>query len=428
MNYTVEKQDGNKIKLTVTITKEAFQSALDKAFEKVSKEVKIDGFRQGKVPKAIYLRRFGVASLYEDAVNFALNDSYPEAVKASKINVIAQPDIDLDYSTVGEGKELTYTALVEVEPEVVLGSYFGTKVKPLSTDVLESEIEEKIAVMLKTKAENIIKECAVDHGDTAVINFEGFVDGVAFEGGKGENHSLEIGSGSFIPGFEEQIIGMNPLDERDIIVTFPENYQAEHLAGKEAIFKVRVNEVKSKVIPELSDEIVAELKIEGVKTVDEYKTHTEKTIKEEKDRKAETHLVTEVVNAACNDAKVDIPESMINHEMEHKLNELEEQAKRYNIPMELFLQYNGTTLDEYKIHLREYASKKVKEELVIRAIAKEEKVTLTEDEFEAEYVKLAGLYNQDIQTVKKALSRVVLEDHLIVIKTIDLLKAKAKLE
>jgi trigger factor len=428
MNFTVEKLESNKVKLTVTVAKDQFDVALDKAFEKVSQDIKVDGFRKGKLPKAIYLKKFGVESLYEEAINFALSSSYPNVLVESKLAVIAQPEIDLDFSTVGQGKDLVYTAIVEVEPEVTLGVYFGTKVKPLSTEVTKDDIQNRINTMLKTKSENVIKEGTVDLGDTAVIDFEGFVDGVPFDGGKAENHSLEIGSGSFIPGFEEQVVGMNLNEERDITVTFPVEYQAEHLAGKEAVFKVKVNEIKTKVLPELSEEIIEELKIEHVKTIDEYNNYLEAELKSQKEQQADTHFVTEVINTACANASVEIPETMIQQEIDQKVSEVEQQAKQYNIPLDLFMQYNGTTLDEYKVQLRKYANKKIQEELVIKAIAKKENVLVTEDEFEAEYVKLSEMYKQDVQAIKKAISPDLLRSHLLVLKTIDLLKAKAIIE
>lgn len=428
MNFTVEKLEGNKVKITVTVDKSQFEVALDEAFVKVSQDVKVDGFRKGKLPKSIYLKKFGIESLYEEAINIALSTTYPTVLAESKLAVIAQPEIDLDFTTVGQGKDLVYTATVEVEPTVTLGEYFGTKVSPLSTEVSAEDVQARINTMLKTKAENVIKETAVEQGDTAVIDFEGFLDGVAFEGGKGENHPLEIGSNSFIPGFEEQLVGMNLNEEKEIRVTFPEQYQAEQLAGKEATFKVKVNEIKTKVLPELTAEIVEELKIDNVKTVEDYKNHIQAELKEQKAQQADTHFVTTVINKACENASVDIPESMIQHEIEHKVNEVEQQAKQYNIPLELFMQYNGTTLEDYKVQLRTYAQKKILEELVIKAIAEKEGVVVSEDEFEAEYVKLSELYKQDVKAIKKAISTDLLKNHLLVLKTIDLLRAKAIIE
>ncbi|HOI46879.1 MAG TPA: trigger factor [Bacilli bacterium] len=428
MNFTVEKLEGNKVKITVTVDKSQFEVALDEAFVKVSQDVKVDGFRKGKLPKSIYLKKFGIESLYEEAINIALSTTYPTVLAESNLAVIAQPEIDLDFTTVGQGKDLVYTATVEVEPTVTLGEYFGTKVSPLSTEVTDADIQARIDTMLKTKAENVIKETAVEHGDTAVIDFEGFLDGVAFEGGKGENHPLEIGSNSFIPGFEEQLIGMNLNEEKEIKVTFPEQYQAEQLAGKETTFKVKVNEIKTKVLPELTAEIIEELKIENVKTVEEYKNHIQTELKTQKEQQADTHFVTTVINKACENASVEIPESMIQHEIDHKVSEVEQQAKQYNIPLELFMQYNGTTLEDYKVQLRTYAQKKILEELVIKAIAEKEGVVVSEDEFEAEYIKLSELYKQEVKAIKKAISTDLLKNHLLVLKTIDLLKAKAIVE
>jgi trigger factor len=372
MNVKMEKIADSKVKLTVTLDAETFNEALKKAFENVVKDVKIDGFRQGKVPFNIFITRFGYEALYEEAVNVAINDNYPKAVVENNIEVVAQPEIDFDPKTLGHDKEFTFVATVDVVPPVLLGEYLGTKVQVLSKEVTEADVNNEIDKMLKGKAENIIKEDAVAEGDTAVIDFEGFIGDKPFEGGKGENYPLEIGSGSFIPGFEEQLIGTKSGDTKDVFVTFPADYHAKDLAGKEVKFVVTVHEVKTKAVPELTDELVKELKVENVSTVAEYKEYLTKNLKEQKERESENNFVDQLLKTACNNARVDIPQSMVDHEMEHRMEEVENQAKQYNLPLETFLQYNGLELETFKKDLEKVCHGRVLEELVINAIAEKE--------------------------------------------------------
>lgn len=271
----LEQLSNIQVKLTIEVTQEQFAKAIEAAYPEVAKNVKVDGFRPGKIPFKVFISRFGYEPIYEEAVNHAINETYREAVVEHNVNVVDYPKIDLDFAEVAHDKGFTYTATVEVVPTVELKKYTGLTFTALSKRVTKKEVEEAIKNTLKTKAENELKEGAAELGDTVVIDFEGFVDGVAFEGGKGENYDLELGSHSFIPGFEDQLVGCVAEQETEVHVTFPENYTPE-LAGKAATFKVTVHEVKTKVYPELNDEFVKELEVVGVSTVEEYRAHTEK--------------------------------------------------------------------------------------------------------------------------------------------------------
>ena len=269
MSAKWEKQEGNKGQLTFEVPAEEFNLALDKAFKKVSKDVQIPGFRKGKIPRGMFEKRFGVESLYQDAVDIVLPEAYSKAIDETDIFPIAQPEVDIEQ--IEKGKDLVFTAIVEVKPEVTLGDYKGLEVEEESVEVTDEDVENEINTIRERHAELVVKEDGkVEDGDTAVIDFEGFLDGEAFEGGKGENHSLEIGSGSFIPGFEEKLIGKEAGEETEIEITFPEEYHAENLAGKDAVFKVKIHEIKSKELPELDDEFAKDVDDE-VETLDELK-------------------------------------------------------------------------------------------------------------------------------------------------------------
>lgn len=424
MNVKVERISDNQVKLTIEVSKEEFGVALDKAFEKVSPTVKVDGFRPGKLPKSSFIKRFGYESLYEEAVNFAINDTYPQAIQENKVEVVNYPEVDIDFKTLSHETGFTYTAVVDVIPEVTLGEYKGLVVKPLSTRVTKKEVEEDINAKLAQKAENLVKEGPAELGDTVVIDFEGFVDGVAFEGGKSENYALELGSGSFIPGFEEQLVGTTENSEVDVNVVFPENYHAE-LASKAAVFKVKVHEVKQKVTPELTEEFVAEQNIEGVTTVEEYRKHTEQHIRSHKEAESERKFVNDLVELATKNASVNIPKCLIDEEAKRLKADAEAQAKQYKMPFEVLLQYMGQTLEQFEEQAAKRAETQVKVELVISKIAEVEGLQVTKEELEAEYANLAAKYNMELEAVKKAVHPQNLYLQVEQQKVINLLKETA---
>ncbi len=395
MSVNVERLSENSVKITIDVTTEEFDVALDKAFAKVVKEVKADGFRPGKMPKTIFIQRYGWESLYNDALQFVFEETYPKAIMEAKVYPTNEPKVDLDFSTLKKGSGFTYTAEVDVWPEVHLGEYKGIKVKPMSTRVTKKDVDAEVKKVLESKVENVIKEDPAEKGDTVVIDFEGFVDGVAFEGGKGENYGLELGSNSFIPGFEDQLIGTKTDDEVDVNVTFPKDYHA-NLAGKKAVFKVKVHEVKQKVYPELNDDLVKELDIKGVETVDAYLEYTKGQLKKNKTTAAENHMASALLEAVCKNSYAEFPESLIQSEVEYQVKNVEKQAKQYNLPVDVLLQYSGIqSIDDFKKGAEENARKSFLQELVIDEIIKLENIVATAEEIENQYRGLAGIKDED---------------------------------
>lgn len=424
MKVTVEQVRDNLAKLTIEVSPEEFGVALDKAFEKVVKEVKIDGFRPGKCPKSMFIKRFGYESLYEEAVNFALNETYPKAVDENKLFVVNQPTIDVDFATLDKDNGFTYTATVDVLPTFELGEYKGLEVKKASEKASAKEVKEQIERTLKSKAENVVKETPAELGDTVVIDFEGFIDDQPFEGGAGENYPLELGSNSFIPGFEDQLLGTKPEDKVDVKVTFPKDYHAE-LAGKAAVFKVTVHEVKTKVVPELTDELVKELEIEGVLTVDEYKKHVGAELNEHAKKHSDEKFANDLVEKVCKNTKINIPTCMIDDYVKDMKARTEAQAAQYKIPFEVYLQYMGLTLEAFEKQAREVGEKRVKADLVLSKIAEVEEIKVTPEELQAELQKVADENGLDVKEVAKRININQLAFSLEQSKVIDLLKSTA---
>lgn len=404
MEYVTE----TSVKLVVKVSAEEWASALDKAFEKVVKEVKVDGFRPGKMPKALFIRRFGWESLYNDALDFVLQESYPKAIEQADIYPVSQPQIDLAVEKLTPTKGFDYTVVVDVIPPVQLGDYKGLKVKTLSKRVTKKNVDEYIKKQLEGKVENVIKEGPAELGDTVVIDFKGFLGDEPFEGGEAENYELELGSNSFIPGFEDQLVGTTSEQEVEVKVTFPTNYH-ESLAGKDATFKVTVHEVKSKVYPKLTDELVKEFNVENVNTVAEYKVYVENLLKQQKEEAYEKDLTAKLVDKAVSNAKVLIPQSLIDQEVERMVKDLEAQAAQYKVPTEVLLQYMGlSSVEAYKKQAAVQAEKSIKEELVLSEIVKVEKLDATQEEILAEYEKVAGITEADSEEAKqKKLQEVV---------------------
>lgn len=431
---STEKINESKIKLTIEVSTEEIDKCLDEAFDKVIKDVKVSGFRPGKMPKNMFINRFGYEALYEEAMNIALNKTYPAALSEAKLQPVSDPTLT-DASEFAKDKEFTYSVTFDVWPTITLGEYKGIEVKKMSTEVTEELINERIKHDQERKAENVLKEGAIEKGDTAVIDFEGFVDGVAFEGGKAENYELEIGSGTFIPGFEDQLIGMVTGEQKDINVTFPENY-AKELAGKPAVFKILVHEVKTRVLPEVDDEFVEDLEIKDVKTKDQYLEYIKNELSENLKRQAENNFVNTLVDKVISDAKTELPEGVVNKEVEEQVKRVEKQAKAYNLPVELLLKYSGVeSLDAYKEQAKKYIEKDILTELCFEEIAKVEKLEPTEEEIFAEYDKLCGITAEDDDQTKAKKRKEAQKQNSIynVIanlknqKVIDFLKANAKI-
>lgn len=422
---SVNKIDTGKVELTINVTAEEFDLALDHAFEKVVKEVKVPGFRPGKMPKNLFIKRFGWESLYQDALEFVLQGTYPIAVRESGVFPVADPKIDLKFEDLKKGKGFTYTAVVEVWEDVVLGKYKGIEVKRDSTKITDAKVKAYIKKQLVSKQETVIKETAAKKGDTVVIDFEGFIDDVAFEGGKGENYPLELGSNSFIPGFEDQLIGAKPETDVEVNVTFPENYH-EHLANKQALFKVRVHEVKAKVTPKLTDDFVQELEIENVSNVDEYKKYVLDLLTKEAEQKADNKVLSDILKKINKNSKVIVPDQVIEEELENHVKSVENQAKQYGIPVEVLLQYSGySSLDSFKEEGRKALKTKIANDVIIDEIVKVEKIKVTQKEIDAEYANEFGDDAEKIAEFKKQHSTETVVHALQCQKAIELIKKNA---
>ena len=393
MSAKWEKQEGNKGVLTFEVPAEEFDKALDQAFKKVVKDVQIPGFRKGKVPRSIFEKRFGVEALYQDAVDIVLPEAYRKAVDETDIFPIDSPEVDIEQ--IEKGKDLIFTAVVEVKPDVTLGEYKGLEVEELPVEVTDEDVEEEIKRIQERHAELVVKEEGeIEEGDTAVIDFEGFMDGEAFEGGKGENYSLEIGSGQFIPGFEEQLIGKKAGEEVEVEVTFPEEYHAEDLAGKPATFKVKIHEVKYKELPELDDEFAKDVDDEA-ETLEQLKEKKKEELIKSKQQESDNAKRQQLVEKATENASVDIPEVMIDTELEQMIREFEQNLQMQGMTMEMYEQFSGQDEDALKEQMKEDAEKRVKTNLTLEAIAKAENLEVTEEEVNEELEKMASMYGME---------------------------------
>ncbi|QMS85757.1 trigger factor [Candidatus Xianfuyuplasma coldseepsis] len=418
----VDKISGSKVRIEIEVSAHHFEHGLDHAFDAMKEDVEIKGFRKGKVPRSVFEQKFGVESLYEEAINHVLQETYINAVTEHGIEVVAQPKIDLDITKVKRGEPFTYVAEVAVKPEVTLGEYKGLKFAKQSEEVSEDDIAKEIAKLLEQNAELVLKEEGnLENGDTAIFDFEGFVDGEAFDGGKAENYELKIGSGQFIPGFENQMVGMAIGEEKDINVTFPENYQAENLKGKDAIFKVKLHEMKVRELPELDDDFVKELDKEGIETVDDLKADTKKTLEEALVTKNKNERVDFAVTEATNNATFELPEEMVEDEKNRLMDNVAQQAKQYNLDLETYLQFSGVSKEDFEKNLRKDAKRSLSYNLVVEAISKEENIQATDEEREAKYQEIADQYNMGIEQVKAALNDSAVDSEVVYRKTIDFL-------
>ena len=422
----VEKLTTNRVKYTFEVTADEFEHGLDHAFDHVQKDVELKGFRKGKVPRNIYETKFGVESLYEDAINHVLHHKYHEAQNHPDYEIVGQPDVNVDFANIKRGESFEVSFDAPVKPEVTLGEYKGLEVKAIKTDVSDSEVTAEIKNLLGEKAELVVKEGKLETGDTAIFDFEGFLKGEPFEGGKAENYQLEIGSNQFIPGFEEQMVGMATGEDKDLTVTFPENYQAENLAGQEVIFKVKLHEVKTKNLPELNDEFVQSLEKEGVKTVEDLKNATKAQLETTKKNEAEQSITTEVIEKVVGAATLEIPQVMIDDEIKQYKDNIANQAKQYGLEYEMFLQMNGITPEQFDAQVQVESEKRVRTTLVIEEIAKVEGIKATEDELAKKYEELAKQYKMEVDEIKKYIPTSILEKDVVVSKAYQFVVDSAK--
>ncbi|MEK4028627.1 MULTISPECIES: trigger factor [Bacillaceae] len=401
MSAKWEKQEGNQGVLTVEVDAETVNNGLDAAFKKVVKNINVPGFRKGKMPRALFEKRFGVESLYQDALDIILPEAYGKAVEEAGIDPVDRPEIDIEQME--KGKELIFKATVTVKPEVKLGEYKGLEAEQLSTEVTDEDVQEELTALQKRHAELVVKEDGkVEDGDTVVLDFEGSVNGEVFEGGTAENYSLVIGSGTFIPGFEEQLIGVASGEEKEVEVTFPEEYHAEELAGKPAVFKVKIHEIKAQELPELNDEFAKETD-EDVETLDELKAKIRTRLEEQKKTAAEQTLRDTLVEKAAANAEIDVPEVMVENEIDRMLQEFTQNLSMQGMNLDLYYQFSGQSEADLRGQMKENAETRVRTSLTLEAIADAENLEATEEDTEKELSKMAEQFNLSVEDIKKAL-------------------------
>lgn len=399
MSVKWEKQEGNVGKLTFEIEQEKVKEGLDRAFVKVRKTLNVPGFRKGKVPRQIFNQRFGEEALFQDALDILLPEVYSAAIDEAGIDPVDTPQVNIE--SMEKGETWVLTAEVTVKPEVKLGDYKGLEVEKRETELTTEELEAELKQLQERQAELVVKEDApAENGDTVILDFEGFKDGVAFEGGQAENHSLELGSGQFIPGFEEKLVGLKAGDEADIELTFPEEYHAEDLAGQPVVFKVKLHEIKTKEVPALDDELAKDID-EEVETLDELKEKISKRLQEAKEESVAQAKQEEVIAKAVENAEVDIPHAMVHHEADHLMNHFAQDLQAQGLTPELYYQFTGQTEEAMHAQMEKDAEKRVKMNLVLEAIAEAENIEPTEEAIDEEISTLAEKYGMEKDAVRR---------------------------
>ena len=398
MSVSVEKLEKSMVRLTIEVSAEDFDKAINQVYNRQKSRTNVPGFRKGKTPRKVLEKMYGAAIFYEDAANDCINSSYPDAAKESGEEIVSNPEINV--TQIEAGKPFIYTAEVAVKPPVSLGKYKGVEVDKQVITVTDEEVDAEIRKeQEKNASKNEITDRPVKDGDEIVLDFEGFCDGVAFEGGKGTDYPLTIGSGSFIPGFEEQLVGAGIGEEMEVNVTFPENYQSDDLAGKDAMFKCTVKKITEKILPELDDEFADE--VSEFSTLAEYKDDVRKTITERKERTAQTAKENQAVEKVIADAHVEIPAAMLRTQQEQMVREFEQQVMSQGMNFEDYLKYAQTNREQLTENMKEDAERRIKYRLVMEQVAKEENIVATDEDFEEELKKMADAYRMDVETIKK---------------------------
>ena len=421
MSLQVEKLEKNMAKLTVEVPAEQFEKAIKKAFNKNKNRFNIPGFRKGKAPQAMIEKMYGVGVFYEDAADEAINETYADAMKESELDIVSRPAISIEQ--IEKGQPFIYTATVAVKPEVTLGKYKGLEVEKADMTVKAEDIEAELKKVQEQNARLLtVEDRPVADGDQVVIDFDGYVDGKAFDGGKAEDYSLTIGSHSFIDTFEEQLIGKNIGEECEVNVTFPAEYHAAELANKPATFKVTVKEIKVKEIPELNDEFAGE--VSEFETLDEYKKDIEAKLSEKKQKEAATENENRVVEKVVAGATMEIPEPMIDGQVENMLQDTARRMQSQGLNLELYLKYTGMTLDQMKEQMRPQAVKRIETRLVLEEVVKQENIEVSDERLDEEIVKMAAAYQMESMSEQ---DKKQMKEDLAVQEAVDFLVAEAKL-
>ncbi len=402
MSLQVEKLEGNMAKLTIEATAEEFEAGIEKAYQKNKNKINVAGFRKGKAPRKMIEKMYGQEIFFEDAANYIIPSAYAKAVDECEEEILSQPTIDV--VQMEAGKPFIFTAEVALKPEVTLGNYKGVEIEKINTEVTDEEVEEALNKERESNARTItVEDRAVKAGDMTVIDFEGFVDGVAFEGGKGENYPLTIGSNAFIPGFEDQLIGAELDKEVEVNVTFPEEYHSEELAGKPAVFKCTVKEIKEKELPELDDEFASE--VSEFDTLAEYKEDLKNTLAERKAASAKNEKEDKVIDAIIADAKMDIPEAIITTQQRQMAEDFAQRIRMQGLSIEQYFQFTGLSPEAFLEQMKPQAEKRIKSRLVLEAVAKAENLTASEEEYKEEINKMAEAYKMEADKVEEMIGK-----------------------
>lgn len=398
MSSKVEKIENNVASLEIKVSPEDFVNAMKKAYKKNVKKFNIPGFRKGKAPMKVIEMQYGEGIFYEDAFDFAFPEAYQKAIEDNNLEPVAQPDIDIE--TISRAEGLVIKAEIAVKPEVALGDYKEIEVEKREVNVTDEDVEKELEALQKKNARLItVEDRPIKEGDTVVIDFKGYIDGEAFEGGEGQNHSLEIGSGQFIPGFEEQLVGIEAGQETKVDVTFPEEYQAEELAGQKATFKVKINEIKETELPELDDEFAKD--VSEFDTLEEYKEDLKKNIQEREEHKIKHEVEDAVVEKVVENTEMIVPDAMVKAEVDRMLNEFDYQLKGQGISLNDYFKYTNIDEGEFKENLKGDAKKKIETDLALEKVVEVEEIEASEEEVEKELEEMAKQYGQEVEELKK---------------------------
>ena len=426
MSVQVENLEKNMAKLTIEVPAEELEKAIQAAYMKQKGKIALPGFRKGKVPRHMIEKMYGVEIFYEDAANELISNEYPKAVDESGLDIVSRPTVDV--TQIEKGKPFIFTAEVAVKPEVTLGKYMGVQVTKIDTSVTEEEVDAEVEKERESNARTItVEDRPVADGDTAVIDYEGSVDGVPFEGGKGENHSLVIGSHSFIDTFEDQLIGKNAGDEVEVNVTFPEDYHAADLAGKPAVFKVKINEIKAKELPELDDDFAQD--VSEFDTLAEYKESVKTKLQERKEAAAKRDKEEEAINKIIEKSEMEIPDAMVETQVASMMNDFAGRMSQQGLTMEQYMKFTGMTAEKLQEQMKPEAVKRIQTSLVLEKIAKEENIEVSDEDVEAEVVRMAEMYGMEADKLKEYMGddeRDSMKKDLAIQKAVDLIMENIK--
>ncbi len=428
MAVKTEQVEKNLVKVVFEVSAEDFEAAIKKVYDKNAKKYSVPGFRKGKVPRAVIEKYYTEAVFYDDAINLVLPEAYDKAIEEAALEPVARPELDVD--EIVKGKPVVFTALVTTKPEVKLGEYKGIKIDKIEHTVSDEDVDNEIENVRKRNARLVpVEDRAAENGDIAVIDFEGFKDGVPFEGGKGEGFDLELGSGSFIPGFEEQLVGKNAGDEVEVNVTFPKEYHAADLAGADALFKVKIHELKTKEYPELDDSFADE--VSEFETFAEYKEDVKTKLLKKAEDQTKTETENAIVEKVCENAEVEIPEKMIEAQIDTMIQDFAQRLQYQGMSLEMYMQYTGATPESFREGFKEQAAKQTKTMLVLDAVMRAENVDVTDEEVNDKIAEMAKIYNMEIEKLTELITDAEKENiasDVKMSKTVDLLVNNAKIK